>query len=692
MGEKKLKIIFVVIALSMLPAMLIISRDAGISGDEEVHYKHSELVYNYFSSFGADKSSLNTPKTHLKYYGQLFDNVVTILIHWFGIEDIYGFRHLMCSFAGWLTIVVTALLAASLSGYGAAILVLLLFAVSPVFLGHSQNNLKDIPFALAYISSIYYSIRVIFAETKPLKKEIVLLILSIGLSVGIRAGGFLVIFYFGFLILLKAITEAIQQKKADRAYLKKQLMLFFGVALSGYALGLVLWPYAWQNPVINPWKSYEVMTHFPTTVRQIFEGRFDWSDFHPWYYLPKYMALTIPILVLSGVVAFFLNAKKNYPATLKLQLLFIAFTIVFPVVFVLLKQSNLYGAWRHFLFIYPGIILFSALGTYALLIRYKNRLIRISVLITLLGLSVHPLKFMAANHPYYYLYYNQFSGGLKGAYGNYETDYYYHSMRKGAEWLQNYLKSKPNSATVVVGGNFPSQWYFRNNKDVKFVYFPWQNRSEYNWDYAIIANSYIPPFQLKNRIWPPKNTIHTILADGIPVCAVVERVTKDDLIGIQEQYKGNNIKSALLFQNAVKFDPQNELICYKFAEALLANSDEDQANKMLNQCLEINPGYEKAMVLLGDQALKKNDNQKAADFYEKTIRANRKYYAAYPKLAGIYVETDVLKARKILKDCLKLNSRYKPALESMADTYRKTAPEIARKYDEMSQKVSTSKY
>ena len=37
MGEKKLKIFFLVLALAMLFAMLQISRDAGISGDEEVH-------------------------------------------------------------------------------------------------------------------------------------------------------------------------------------------------------------------------------------------------------------------------------------------------------------------------------------------------------------------------------------------------------------------------------------------------------------------------------------------------------------------------------------------------------------------------------------------------------------------------------------------------------------------------------
>lgn len=683
MVERKLKIVFIVLATAMLLTMLLISRDAGISGDEEVHYKHSEMVYNYFSTWGVDQSSLHTPKTHLQYYGQTFDNLVTILIHWFGIDDIYGFRHLMCSFAGWLTIVVTAIFAAYISGYGAAIAVLLLFAISPVFMGHSQNNLKDIPFALAYISSLYFSVRVIFAEDIPRRRDIILLVLSIALSVGIRSGGFLVIFYFGFFMLLKEISNRLRHRLSDGKLLKNKLIYFGTIAISGYILGLVLWPYALQNPIANPWKSYQVMTHFPTTVRQIFEGRFDWSDFHPWYYLPKYMGITIPLIVLAGLALFFLNFRKTYTADKKIQLGFIGFTVIFPVIFVLIKQSNLYGSWRHFLFIYPGIVLISALGIVSLLQRYKNQLIRISSIVVFLLLTIHPLKFMAANHPYYYLYYNQFVGGLKGAYGNYETDYYYHSMRKGAEWLQQYLKNKPVKTPIVVGGNFPSQWYFRNTPEVKFVYFPWQNRSEYDWDYAIIANSYIPPVQLKNQVWPPKNTIHTIFADGVPICAVIERVTKDDLAAIQEQKKGNNIKSALLFQNALKFDPQNEQICYNFAEVLIANGDEDQANIMLNRSLEINPDYEKALILLGDEALRKKEVQKAADFYERTIRANRKYYAVYPRLAGIYAETDVLKARRILKDCLKLNSRYKPALEALADTYRKTDPDIARKYDEL---------
>lgn len=687
MTEKNLKLIFGFLALVLLLVLLFISRDAGISGDEEVHYKHSEMVYNYFSTFGKDRSSLDTPKTHLQYYGQSFDNLVTVFIHWFGIEDIYTFRHLMCSLAGWLTILVTALFAAWISGYGAAILVLLLFAVSPTFLGHAQNNLKDIPFALAYIASIFYSLKLVFEEKKPSRQTIILLILSIAFAIGIRAGGILVVFYLGLFLCLKTGFDWLESKKLNRQLLKKQLFLFAGVSAAGYILGLVLWPYALQNPVLNPWKSYQVMTNFPTTVRQLFEGNFEWSDFHPWYYLPKTMVLTIPVVVFAGIAAFLLNTKKNYTSNQKFQIVLLGFTILFPIVFVLLKQSNLYGSWRHFLFVYPGIILISALGLKAFFSRFKQRIVRISGITLLLFLIAHPLQFMAKNHPYYYLYYNQFAGGLKGAYGNYETDYYYTTMRKGAEWLQEYLKNKPDTGKVIVAGNFPSEWYFRNNKSIGFKYFPYQNRSEFDWDYMIVANSYISSFQLKNKRWPPANTIHTILVDGQPVCAIIERLTKDDFIGTQALAKGDYIKSALLFQKAADIDPQNELICYKFAESLVGAGNDDKAVQLLEKSLEINPDYERALVLLGDLALKKKDPAKAANFYKKAIAANRKYINAYPKLAGIYAETNVFDARKVLREGLRFNPKYKPAIQALADTYRKTNPEIARKYDELINKL-----
>jgi tetratricopeptide (TPR) repeat protein len=260
-------------------------------------------------------------------------------------------------------------------------------------------------------------------------------------------------------------------------------------------------------------------------------------------------------------------------------------------------------------------------------------------------------------------------------------------MREGAEWLQEYLKNKPNTGETVVAGNFPSQWYFRNDKNRTFVYTSYTNRSEYNWDYMLVANSYFSPFQLKNKRWPPNNTIHTIFADGVPVCAVLERLTKDDRAGILALKKGDYINSALLFRNALELDPQNELICYKFAEALLGSGQNQEAEDQLQKCLEINPESEKALALSGDLALKQGDAETASDYFQKAIQANRKYLSVYPKLAGIYAETNAPKARKVLRDCLKIDPKYKPALRAMAETYRKTDPEKAKKIDEQIDKL-----
>src|SRR4030065_1726077 len=109
MKEKVLKYSFFILLALLLVLMAKVSRYAGITCDEVLHYNHSVAVYNYFKSGGTDLSSIKTPETHLKYYGQSYDNLVTFLIRWLKIDDVYTFRHAMSSFAGLLTLVVTQL-------------------------------------------------------------------------------------------------------------------------------------------------------------------------------------------------------------------------------------------------------------------------------------------------------------------------------------------------------------------------------------------------------------------------------------------------------------------------------------------------------------------------------------------------------------------------------------------------------
>ncbi|MEN6457003.1 MAG: hypothetical protein ABFD10_22345, partial [Prolixibacteraceae bacterium] len=638
MREQHLKILFFSLAFIMLAVLLLISRDAGISGDEEVHYRHSEDVYDYFASMGKDQDALSTPKTHLQYYGQTPDNIATILIHWLNIEDIYGFRHLFSSFIGWLTIFMTAWFARWLKGYGAAVFVLLLFAVSPRFLGHLQNNLKDIPFALAYIAGVYYILRLTYSKFKSQTSLVLLLVVSIAFSVSIRAGGILLIFYLLLAGLLYFLLEYINAKKVCTDHLLRTTFLLLIISAAGYLAGLLLWPYALQNPIVNPWKSYQVMTRFPTTIQQVFEGRFIWSDHHPWYYLPKYMLITIPLVVFAVLLSFMSFSRRIIVPGLLIIYGFLIFTVVFPVLFVLLKDANLYGAWRHFIFVYPGIVILSAVGLNEFFIKYTKVLIRGAGILIVAIMVIHPLKFMAASHPYYYLYYNQLTGGLNGAYGKYETDYYYHTMRSGAEWLKKYLDENDVKGRVIIGSNFPVNWYLRNLNNARFQYFTWEQRNDVDWDYAIIGNSYIRPEQLKKNHFPPEGTIHAVMVDGVPVCAVVARISKLALKG-SRAFENEDYKQAVeYYRGALKFYRKDEHIWYKLAKSLNLSDRNDEALDAVNQALSLNDAYEPALALSGQLKMVQGDYKAAREDFLKLVGVNRKYLSAYVELAKLMMK------------------------------------------------------
>jgi tetratricopeptide (TPR) repeat protein len=582
--------------------------------------------------------------------------------------------------------VITAFFAIWLSGYKTGLTVLFLFAVSPTFMGHSLNNLKDIPFSLSYIAAIYFTVQVLLPGKKISFTDIFLMVLSIAFSISIRAGGLLLICYLFLFFILFYINNIARYRKHDIRYARNGLIIIVIASIAGFFLGILLWPYALQSPFKNVIESYRIMAHYPDTFRQIFEGKIQWSDFMPWYYLPKSMAITIPVIVIAGTLLLLLFLKRISASGKSLLYAIILFTILFPLLFAIAEGSNVYSSWRQFLFVYPPIVLLAAAGFSFLYDSLGNKLIRLAFILILCLASVHPVRFMILNHPYEYLYYNQLTSGLKGANGNYETDYYYVSQTEASEWLIRYLANKKTD-TAIVRATFSVDWQFRNYPDIKTAYFRNEERSHYDWDYAIITNRYIPPYKLKTRLWPPENAIHTIYADSVPICAVLERKTKTDYLGYKALEDGR-IKDALIcFEEAVKFDNADEMIFYNFARALFDDGQYEKADSLLKKGLELNPEFEPGLMYLGNIAKSRNEPENASEYYEKVIRINRKYFKAYVELAGLVAGKDILQARKLLRDCLTINPKYKPAIIALADTYRTSDPVIAEKYYKQAEKV-----
>ena len=132
------------VALLMLIALMIMAWHAPISGDEEVHYRQALKNLRYYETLGSDKSALDTPITHLRDYGQSFDNVTAACIKIFNIDNVYRFRHLCNAVMTWFLILVCGFTIYHLTdNWWATCAGMILLFISPRFLGHGLNNLQQ---------------------------------------------------------------------------------------------------------------------------------------------------------------------------------------------------------------------------------------------------------------------------------------------------------------------------------------------------------------------------------------------------------------------------------------------------------------------------------------------------------------------------------------------------------------------
>ena len=436
-AERRWRLAAALLAIALLPLMLWASRDFGVTWDEIHRQANGERIWLLYQGIVRQPA---TPAEHL--YGGLFD-VLAVALQPRLPFDIFDTRHLLNAFLGWTGIVGCGLIGLRAGGGRVAFFAIAALAAWPVYFGHSMNNPKDLPFA-AFATLVLASLAWLPRRAPYLPARHVLAVGgAIGLTLGVRPGGLLFLGYAGLWVaatLWSARETSPRQVAAAAAGLA-------GIAFLACIVPMPVWPYLWERPFVGIAEAVEGVSHYEWYGTVLFNGRDLPSTNLPWTYVPVWLGLQTPLVLQAGAAAtipIFFNAGVRRRVTAGLW-----FAVVFPIAYVVARNSTLYDGIRHLLFVMPPLAVLAALGWDDLISRARGRWQTLVVCLAVIGIS-EPLAFQVRDHPNQAVYFQPLSGGPSRAYARFELDYWgnclYRALRETA------VLADATDAPVTVSG------------------------------------------------------------------------------------------------------------------------------------------------------------------------------------------------------------------------------------------------
>ena len=335
-----------------------------------------------------------------------------------------------------------------------AYLTYLLYFISQRILIDSFNNNKDIVFMSLLIIMIYFACK--FIDKKKFKD---------GLLFGLFAAfvcniKILGIFFFG-IFGLSYIFYLLYKKEIN----KRNFLLGLFVAVFGLALYVILTPAMWGSGIhIIDFYKYCLSnaTNFRGQISVLFEGTYYGGNNNPipWYYLPKLMVITLPLMTtILFIFGIFYFIKDTYKVLFKKEKISLKYLIILgtimsflvPFMICVLKHPNVYNGWRHFYFLYGLLFIVIGYGLIYILNNNFKKVIMPLIIISLFISLFYIFKYNVRNTAYYNILVNR-----KNLSGYYELDYY---NTTGRDSLSKFLNRKDliynsNNRVNIYGNGF----------------------------------------------------------------------------------------------------------------------------------------------------------------------------------------------------------------------------------------------
>lgn len=658
--EALMRTIFYAIAGVALVVMIALSFKSGINADDKFQNDYSTKLVNYYSTFGQDTTALYIKEGNMHLYGGFFEITTGFVNKTLGYTPnnlgYHNLRHAASAILGWLAMLLAALLAQRIAGWRAGILTMLIMFLSPRFFGDSMMNPKDIPFACGYMMALYYMTKVLDNLPRPNKWDMAGLAGGLAIALATRAGGLLPFAYLfmfaGLHFLLKnGGFSALSNVKSMGRY----LIIAIGIAVVGYILAVLFWPYALKSPLKNPLDALTKFEALEIRIRVLFEGKNVRSDDTPWYYAAKWILYTIPLATIvgfAGSLALSFRLMRRYNP---LWIFMVFFAGIFPVAYIIYKDSVLHDGWRHLTFAYPPIAIAAGLFWNEIAGFFSGKKALQYVIHAAFGLLLADSAwFIAANPAMPYVYFNPVAGGVKGAFGQYETDYWGVSVRQGLEWMEEQgIINDTMSSPIVIATNmaYSAQKLTAKYGDkVKIKYLKWDSRCNDAWDYALYPTRTIGGTTLQRGFWPPDNAVHVIYAGGAPIMAVLKDNGRNCSLGLALLKVNDFTGSIEKLKVEIAAVPDNEIAWSSLGQAYMNSSQQpgillttsDSLLELSKSCcekaLEISPDDSQSNNQLGMYWIQKNDLAKAKTQFEYSVKMEPSNPGAFYYLALIAME------------------------------------------------------
>jgi hypothetical protein len=429
-----------------------------VSNDEPVQQRYGELIINYFRSGFADTSLFHYVNLYL--YGGLFDVVATVIERLLPFVDVYDLRHILCGLTGIAGIGAAFALARHIAGPRAgAIAAFALTACGPWY-GAMFNHTKDIPFAAAMTGAAYFLVCAMHDLPRPRPRHVIAFGLLLGAALGIRVLGLLMVGYAGLAMVI-AVRRMHTEAPRDRlAFFAQSAVALTPAFMIAYALMIAAWPWSALAP-LNPLRGLVDFGQFHYRIDTLLAGHIYTMDQVPRWYVPLYLLIRMPLMMLAGAALslLYLARRDKARAWRRADIALILFMALFPVLCEVVDRGPAFTGMRHFTFVVPLFAVLAGVG-FDWLMRpraARRRFVAAGAAVAVVIALASNAVLLVRLHPYQYLFYNPLVGGLEGASRQFATDYWVNMMPEAVEHLEGYVDKLDGSRhahryTVAVCG------------------------------------------------------------------------------------------------------------------------------------------------------------------------------------------------------------------------------------------------